>query len=76
MAKITIYTTPTCPWCTKLKDWLEEEGIDYKEVDVSQDAEAVKEMMAKTGQRVVPLSTIGDETIVGFDPDKIKDLLK
>ncbi len=75
MAKVTVYTTPVCPWCIKLKDWLEEEGISYREKDVSTDIDAVQEMIEKTGQRGVPVSIIDGQIVVGFDPEGIKKLL-
>lgn len=75
MSQVTIYTAPSCVWCYKLKEWLDKEGIDYKEVEVTDEPELVQEMMAKIGQRSVPLTTIGDEIIVGFDQGKIKALL-
>ena len=75
MAKLTIYTTPVCPWCIKLKGWLEEEGIPYQEKDVSTDSDAVQEMIEKTGQRGVPVTIINGQVVVGFDPEGIKKIL-
>ncbi len=76
MAKIKIYSTPTCTYCIILKKYLEEKGIEYEEVDVSQDEAAQKEMVEKTGQMGVPVSEINGEFIAGFDKEKINKLLK
>lgn len=76
MAEVTVYTTPTCPWCGKLKDFLDEEGIPYNEVNVAEDVQGAKEMIEKTGQRGVPVTTIGDQVVIGYDPEGIKRLLQ
>ena len=63
---IKIYTTPTCAYCHALMDWLDEKGINYQEIDASDD---------KTISSV-PVTVIGDERIVGFDRPAIKRALK
>ncbi len=75
MAKITIYSTPTCTYCVILKNYLKEKGIEYEEIDVSTDLGAQKEMIDKSGQMGVPVSIIGEEVIVGFDRERIAELL-
>lgn len=75
MAKVTVYTTPTCPWCSKLKISLDKEGISYNEVNVAEGSSAAQEMIAKTGQRAVPVTTVGDQVVIGYDPEGIKRLL-
>lgn len=76
MTEIEVYTTPSCPYCTKLKNWLEEQNIDYEAFDLSQNKEKAQELIQKTGQRGVPQTLIkdGDEekAVIGFQPDKIK----
>ena len=73
---IKIYTTPTCPWCKKTKEFLKENNIEYEEIDVSGNQEAQKEMIDKSGQMGVPVIDIGGEIIVGYDIDKLKKALK
>lgn len=63
---IKVYTTPTCMYCHALMDWLEQEGIDYQEVDASSDPEI----------SAVPVTEIGKERIIGFDRPAIKRALK
>lgn len=67
MENVTVYTTPTCPWCGKVKAFLTEKGVSFKEVDVSRDAEAAKKMVELTGQRSVPVTVIGQHAVIGFD---------
>ncbi|MBD3388331.1 MAG: NrdH-redoxin [Candidatus Altiarchaeales archaeon] len=76
MDKIKVYSTPTCPWCKKLKGWLDEKGVKYEDFDVSSDHEAAREMIEKSGQMGVPQTDIGGKVIVGFDPDSIEKELE
>ena len=73
---VKIYTTPTCPWCHKVKDWLKEHKVDFKDIDVSTDQEKAKEMVDKSGQMGVPVTDVDGEIIVGFDVEKLKKALK
>lgn len=74
--EITVYTTPTCPYCTKLKQWMDDEGIEYTEHNVAEDREKAKEMIQATGQQGVPQTIIGDQAVIGFQPEKIKELIE
>ena len=72
---ITIYSSPSCPPCHAVKDFLDEKGVDYTVYDVSQDKEKAREMMQKSGGMAVPTLDIDGEIIVGFQKDQIKRLL-
>lgn len=72
---IRIYSTPTCPWCKKAKAYLEEKGIAFESVDVSSDDKAQKEMIDKSGQMGVPVLDIDGKIVIGFDKEKIDELL-
>ncbi len=73
--KIKIYSTSTCPYCSMEKDWLREHNIEFEEIDVSQDQEAANEMVEKSGQMGVPVTEVDGELVVGFDKEKLKQLL-
>jgi glutaredoxin 3 len=73
---IKVYSTPTCPYCVTLKNFLKEKGIEFQDVDVSADAASAEEMIQKSGQMGVPVSDIDGEIVVGFDKEKICKLLK
>ena len=79
MAEVTIYSTPTCGYCTLAKDFLQEKGVEYKEVDVSVDQQKAQEMVEKTGQMGVPVIIINkdgqEEILVGFDQVQLSNLL-
>ena len=72
MAKIKVYSTPTCPWCVKLKEFLDEKKVKYEDVDVSVDHDAAKEMIEKSGQMGVPQIEINGKIIVGFDKEALE----
>jgi len=69
--EIKVYSTPTCPWCHKAKDYLKSKGVQFKDIDVSKDDKAAEEMFNKTGQLSVPVIIIREKVIVGFDKDAI-----
>ncbi len=76
MAKtVKVYSTPTCPWCTRAKQFLNENSVSYESFDVSSDQQAAEEMISKSGQMGVPVIDIEGEIIVGFDKDRIKQAL-
>jgi len=73
---IIVFSTPTCSWCVKVKQYLKSKGFTYKDVDVSKDERALRDMVKKTGQEGVPQLWINNQPIVGFDRDKINRLLE
>jgi glutaredoxin-like YruB-family protein len=73
--KVVIYSTKSCIWCGKAKEFFKEHKIKYKEVDVGANIKAAQEMIMKSGQQGVPVIEIGKDIIVGYDEDKIKKLL-
>ena len=73
--EIKVYSTPTCPWCVKVKEFLEENNIEFTEINVAEDEIAAKEMIAKTGQMGVPVIEIDDQFVIGFNQEKLRELL-
>lgn len=73
--KIKIYSTPTCPYCVRAKQFLKDNNIVFEDVDVSSDQAAGEEMVRKSGQMGVPVLDIEGEIIVGFDRPKIAQAL-
>jgi glutaredoxin 3 len=69
---VTVYSTPTCPWCARAKEFLKDNNIEFNDVDVSTDHEKAKEMVEKSGQMGVPVIDINGTIIIGFDQEKIK----
>ncbi len=73
---IKVFSTPTCPYCQTLKNFLKEKGVQFEDIDVSSDLKAQKEMIDKSGQMAVPVVEIDNEIIIGFNKEKISQLLK
>jgi len=74
--KVTVFSTPTCPWCVKVKDYLKKNGVPFRDVDVSKDHKAAQDMISKTGQQGVPQIWVGSSAVVGFDKTKLDSLLE
>jgi glutaredoxin-like YruB-family protein len=73
---VTVYSTKSCPWCVKTKQYLDSLSVGYESIDVGTDREAAKEIVEKTRQRGVPVVKIGERYIVGFDQSAIQSALK
>lgn len=72
---IKVYTTPVCSLCFVLKEFLKEKGVEFEEIDVSQDEKIRDEIIEKSNQMSIPVVEINGEIVVGFDRKKIVELL-
>jgi len=72
---VKVYSTPTCPWCHKVKDFLKENKIKFEDIDVSSNQKAGQEMVEKSGQMGVPVIDVDGKIIVGFNEGKLKESL-
>lgn len=72
---VIVYSTPTCPYCKKVKSYLDENDVDYEDYDVSENQEKQQEMIDKSDQMGVPVVDIDEEIIVGFDKNKMEQAL-
>lgn len=72
---IKVYSTPTCPWCHKAKEYLKQKNIQFEDIDVSTNRKAAQEMVKKSGQMGVPVLDINGEIIIGFDIEAINRAL-
>jgi glutaredoxin-like YruB-family protein len=74
--QVIVYSTPTCSWCTTLKTYLDQKQIKYREINVASDSSAAESMFRKSGQQGVPQTEINGQMIVGFDKNRIDQLLE
>jgi glutaredoxin 3 len=72
---VAIYSTPTCHFCGMTKEFFKANNVEYVEHDVASDVEKRKEMIEKSGQMGVPVITIGENVIVGYDEEELRRLL-
>ena len=73
--KVKVYSTPACPYCVAVKEFLEENKVEFENIDVSQDEKSIKMIVERTGQMGVPVIDINGELIIGFNRQKIIELL-
>ena len=73
---VKVYSTDSCPWCVKAKQYLKSKGVEYKEINVAEDMEGREEMVKLSGQMGVPVVNINGTIIVGFDRPAIDEALE
>lgn len=73
---IKVYTTNTCPWCVKVKNYLKSKNIEFEELNVQDDMVAREEMIKKSNQMGVPVLDINNNIIIGFDQPAILKALE
>lgn len=74
--EVKVYSTPSCPWCVRVKDYLAGLGVAYTNIDIAADRASAMELVKKTKQIGVPVTFIGDKFVVGFDEPQLEALLK
>ncbi len=73
MPKVVIYTTTSCPYCTRAKAFLRSKNVDFEEIDVSRDERLQEEIIGLSGRRTVPQIFINGKSVGGFDDIKQMD---
>lgn len=76
MSQVRVFSTSFCPYCVTLKGFLKERGVEFEDIDVTEDKTGLDEMIEKSGQTSVPVIEIDNQIVVGFERDKIIQLLK
>ena len=75
-SKVRLYTTSTCPWCMKTKEFFKANNVKYQEVNVGENEQARNEMFEKSGQFGVPVTDVDGTIIVGYDKEALKKALR
>ncbi|MDA3779874.1 MAG: glutaredoxin domain-containing protein [Bacteroidales bacterium] len=73
--QVIVYSTPSCPHCTTLKNYLKQYKINFRDIDISKNQKMAQELVRKSGQQGVPQTEINGRIIVGFDKSKIDKTL-
>lgn len=73
--EVVIYSTPTCPYCRRAKEFFKQKGIDFTDYNVAEDKEKAQEMIKKSGQMGVPVILIDGEIVIGFNQALVEKLL-
>lgn len=72
---IKIYSTPTCPWCKKTKEYLKSKNIDFIDVNVADDMKEREEMRSLSNQSGVPVINVDGKIVIGFNKGEIDKLI-
>lgn len=75
MKTLNIYSKPNCPKCTMLKRWLEIKGIDYNEIDISENQEGMDKLVS-SNRMSLPVVEIEDEFVDLNEYNDIIELIK
>lgn len=70
-ARVKVYTTSWCVYCRMAKEYFRGKGVDFEEINVEENREAATALVERTGQAGVPVIEIGQQTILGFDRERI-----
>ncbi|MCK5781224.1 MAG: hypothetical protein KAH10_01425 [Flavobacteriales bacterium] len=73
--RVTVYSTPSCSWCTRLKVYLDSKSVKYKDIDISKNQKIADDLVKRSGQKGVPQTEINGKIIVGFDQVKLDSML-
>lgn len=72
--RVIIFTSSSCPWCNRVKQYLKEKRFRFREVNVEKDPDGARELKRRNIMGV-PVVLINNQPIVGFDKAKIDKLL-
>lgn len=75
MHTVKVFSTSTCPWCIRAKQYLEAKGVHFENVDVSGNEQAQEEMVRLSGQMGVPVIVVDGKVVIGFDKSRLEELL-
>ena len=74
--RVILFTSPYCSWCKKVKTYLIQNRIRFKEVDVTKNASAARDIVRRTGQQGVPVTLVNNRPVIGFDKARLDRLLE
>lgn len=74
MPNVVVYYTDSCPYCRMVKAFLERRGVAYRAINVGRDRQAAREMIERSNQYAIPVTTVDSEVIIGFDAKRLSEL--
>lgn len=75
-AEVAVFVAPGCPWCRKMEELLGRKGVRYTAIDATADWRSMRELLRHAGQPTVPCVVAYGEVMVGFDPERLEELLE
>lgn len=76
MKKVKIFVAAECPQCDETEKYLKSRSVDFEEIDLTSNKQAAADLAAKTGYSVLPQIQIDGQFIVGFDRQKLDEMLE
>lgn len=73
MAKVVVYSKVPCPYCVHAKRLLEEKGVEFEEIDLTNQPEQLQKIKNETGWMTVPIIMINGQLIGGYSDMKALD---
>lgn len=74
-SKVIVFTQQDCPPCGWVKNFLAERGVDFEERSIDSGLAVVRELTQRYGSQSTPTVVIGDEVLIGYDPERLVQLL-
>jgi len=75
MVKIKVYSQPMCNVCHDLKEYLTTKGVEFEDLDITANRDALNEMIKEHRIRTVPLLVAGDRKSTGFNPAEVDAII-
>ncbi len=75
MSKVIVYSTSTCPWCDRAKEFLKQNNVEFEERNAQENPEYANELQEKSGGVGVPVLDIDGTIIIGYNEAAIKKAL-
>ena len=72
---VKVYSIPDCPWCVKVKKYLNSKNIEFEDINVRENVDGREEMLSLTNQSSVPVINVDGNVIIGFEKEKLDSLL-
>lgn len=73
---VVVYTTSSCGWCRLAKQYLDQKGVSYEEVDIAQNPARMAELVFKSSQTGVPVIDVNGTIVVGYNPSALERALQ
>jgi glutaredoxin len=73
--RIIVFTQPDSLPCEAVKRFLKDRGAKFEERNVLRDENAVRELEQRYNSRSTPTVVIDEEVLIGFDPERIDELI-
>ncbi len=74
-SKVIVFTQQDCPPCGWVKNFLAERGVEFEERSIDSGFAAARELTQKYRSQSTPTVVIGDEILIGYDPERLAQLL-